>query len=145
MENNSLNASLKLIDDKVKFIGKTGNNAEIMLDYFPPAGNGEGYSPLEMFLLSLTECISIAVLMVLRGKMSKTISAFSANASGVQKENHPRSFSKIDIEFIFESDDLDDESVKKAIDGAEQICAVGAMIKGNVETSFSYIINKKNA
>lgn len=145
MEKDSFKATLKLVDDKVKFIGKAGNNSEITLDYFPPVGNGSGYSPLEMFLLSLTECMSIAVLMVLRGKMKKTIKAFSANASGIQKDEHPKSFSKIEIEFVFESDDLDDESVKNAIFAAEdKICAVGAMIKGNVETSFRHVIKKNS-
>lgn len=144
MENDFFKVSLKLVGDKVKLVGKARDNDEIIMDYFPPLGKGEGYAPLEMFLLSFTECFSMSVLALLTGSMSKTVSAFSANASGIQKEEAPKHFSKINIELIFESDDLDDEIVKKAIAIAEEkVCAVSAMIKGNVETFVRYEIKRK--
>jgi hypothetical protein len=51
---NILNASVELIGGRMKFRGVAGGNPEIITDYIPPMGDGEGYMPLELFLVSLS-------------------------------------------------------------------------------------------
>jgi hypothetical protein len=41
-----IEASVKLIDNKVKFSATAEGNPEIILDYIPPLGSGKGYMPL---------------------------------------------------------------------------------------------------
>ena len=103
------------------------------MDYFPPAGNGEGYTGLEMLLLTLSGCSATAVTVMLR-KMNKTVSDLQVNATGIRQETAPFAFSSITLNFILTSPDSEIEDLEKAIHLAEtSVCPVWAMLRGNVE------------
>lgn len=129
---NVLNASAELINDKMKFKCVSGSNPAVITDYIPPMGDGEGYMPLELFLLSLSTCLGGAVVVLLR-KMQKSIERFSINAEGIRREQHPTSFEKITLHLYVESSNAVKDDIEKALRMAEPICPVLAMIKGNVE------------
>ena len=67
-----LNAAIQLINDNVKFSGIVFEKQAISITYTPPLCNNEGYTSLELLLLSLTSCIGTTMLMFLR-RMGKTI------------------------------------------------------------------------
>jgi putative redox protein len=143
MSKDYLEINLHTVNDKVKFVSNSRNNQEINIDYFPPIGSGEGYTSLELLLISFSSCISTTVLTLLRAKMHKNIAALKTNAKGVVRDEHPKALSHIQIEMIFESQDLEEADVKAALAVSEEkLCPVWAMIKGNVEVSVSYVINK---
>ena len=83
---NVLKVELQLIDEKVKFLAKARTNPELVIDYFPPFGTGEGYTSLELLLASFSSCVSTTVLTILRAKMSKTISVLHVTANGTVRE-----------------------------------------------------------
>jgi putative redox protein len=128
-----VSVKIDLVDEKVRFSGSARDLPAVSADYFPPLGDGQGYTGLELLLLSLAACSATAILPLLR-RMKKTVAAFHVNASGVRRTQHPTSFERIDIEFILTSPDAALADLQKAAQLAEEsICPVWAMLKGNVE------------
>ncbi len=124
---------IDLVDEKVRFSGSARDLPAVSADYFPPLGDGQGYTGLELLLLSLAACSATAIVPLLR-RMKKTVAAFHVNASGVRRTQHPTSFERIDIEFILTSPDAALADLQKAAQLAEEsICPVWAMLKGNVD------------
>jgi putative redox protein len=137
----ALEASVKLINDKLMFSGTVQGNSPIIIDYIPPLGDGSGYTSLELLLLSLTSCLGSAVLTFLR-KMKKEISGCEIRANGIRKEEHPTGFKMIDIEIEIQSEDITGADMAKVIKLSEDTyCPVLSMLKGNVEIDIRYKIN----
>jgi len=136
-----LEVSVNLINDKVQFTGLSRSNPEIVCDYFPPLGDGQGYTGLELLLMSFAVCSATSIVFLLRN-MKKTVSGFKVNAKGIRKEVHPTSFEKIFLEFIVDSPDVNDSDVKRAIRLSEETyCPVWDMIRNNVEILTEYKIS----
>lgn len=136
----SLEANVQLINQKMKFRGSLRGNPPVVMDYVPPFGDGEGYMPMELLLMSLGACSGSSIAVLLR-RMGKTVSALSVRASGVRREQHPTSFETIDLHFTLQSPDAGDEELRKAIALSEQsLCPVWAMLKGNVTITTGFDI-----
>ncbi len=139
---NQLTATALLVNDKVKFSGTCRDNPEIIVDYLKPVGDGEGYTSLELFLVSIATCSGTSVLSLLR-KMGKDISGFQVTASGCRRETHPTYFKNIHLNFEIKSRDVEAEHMDKALKLSEEsICPVWNMVKDNVEVAWSYNIIK---
>jgi putative redox protein len=137
---NQLMVTTDLLNEKVKFKGVSGSNPEIIMDYTPPIGDGEGYTSLELFLLSLATCSGTAITVLLR-KMRKDISGFKIEAKGSRREQHPTYFETIHLVFNLISKDADAEDLEKAIKLSEEsLCPVWNMVKSEVEISYEYHI-----
>ncbi len=135
--------TVKLTNQKVQFTGvsKSNPNQPVTFDYKPPIGDGQGYTGLELLLMSLSGCSATAVVYLLR-KMGKTVSGLEVNAKGVRREQPPIKFEKIFLKFILNSKDAREADIQKAIQLAEQsVCPVWQMIKNNVEVIPEYKIN----
>jgi len=139
---NQLTAVATLIDDKVKFVGVSGDNSEIFIDYPKPIGEGEGYTSLELFLISFATCTGSTVSQMLR-KMHKDVSGLKVTVYGDRRDEHPTYFKKISVQLDLKSKDVDDIYMKKAIKLAEETyCPVWNMVKNNVEIICEYDIVK---
>lgn len=137
-----LEAKLSLINNKLHFIGESGQNEPVHIDYIQPLGDGEGYTSLQLFLLSLGSCAGSSVLTFLR-KMKKNIKECEIKAYGQRRQEHPTCFGKIMIEFIIRSEDVQPADLDKVIALSEETyCPVWAMIKGNVIVETKYTINR---
>ena len=140
MQFEPLAVSVDLVNDNIKFTGSLRDNPPITVDYTPPIGDGEGYTSLELFLISLATCVGSTVLLVLR-KMRKTITGCQVRAHGVRREEHPTCFRTISVELTLNSLDVTESDVQNALRIAEtSLCPVWAMIKNNVEVTASYQI-----
>jgi putative redox protein len=140
----TLTADVTLINDKLHFLGKAGNNEQVHIDYIPPLGDNNGYMSLQLFLVSLASCAGSSVLTFLR-RMKKNIQKCDIKASGVRRLEHPTAFESIILEFIIKSDDVLPADLDKVIALSEETyCPVWAMIKGNVPVKTIYTINKLN-
>ena len=137
-----LKTEIKLVNDKIHFIGKAKDNEPISIDYSSPIGDDLGYTSLELFLLSLSSCVGSSLALLLR-KMGKTISGLEVKAYGVRRNQHPTSFEKITIQIVLTSDDATNQTVDRALAISEDsICPVWAMIKNCVEVVVNYSIVK---
>lgn len=136
----ALEVTVNSTDQKFGYTGIAVPHPPIPIDYIPPFGDGKGYTPLELLLISLGACSSATIGYLLR-KMGKNISGIHVKAKGIRREQHPTSFQKIFLEFTVNSMDAKDADLKKAINLAEEsVCPVWAMVKGNVEVKTDYRI-----
>ena len=133
-------ASITLVNDKLHFKSTVGENEPVSIDYIPPLGDNDGYTSLELFLLSLSSCVGSSVLTFLR-KMRKTITGCVIHSRGFRREEHPTCFKSILLTINLKSTDTTEEDLKKVIKLSEDTyCPVWAMIKGNVEVEIQYNI-----
>jgi len=133
-------ASITLVNDKLHFKSTVGENEPVSIDYIPPLGDNDGYTSLELFLLSLSSCVGSSILTFLR-KMRKTITECVIHSRGLRREEHPTCFKSILLTINLKSTDTTEEDLKKVIKLSEDTyCPVWAMIKGNVEVEIQYNI-----
>lgn len=139
---NHLSATVTLTNEKMQFAASTRTNPIVQMDYFPPLGDGEGYTGLEMLLMSLAGCSASSIVPLLR-RMRKTVAGFIVNASGDRREQHPTSFHTIVMEYVVTSPDIEEEDMQKAIHMSEETyCPVWAMLKGNVNITTTFRIER---
>lgn len=130
-----LDVTVNLLNDKVQFSGVLRDNTPVTIDYIPPFGDGDGYTSLELFLMSLSTCVGSAVLIVLR-KMRKTITACQVTAHGIRRSEHPTGFSHITLEVTLQSPDVSEADLQRTVQMADaSLCPVWGMINGNVEVT----------
>lgn len=138
--NEQLEISLELVNDKIQFSGKARDNEPVLMDYFPPLGEGKGYTGLELLLVSFAGCSSTAIVYLLR-KLGKTVNGLKVSSKGERLEKPPMAFKKIWIEYTVASNDVTEADMEKAIKLSEEsVCPVWAMVKGNVEIDATFKI-----
>ena len=141
MSANYLEASVNLINQKAKFECVVEGKEPVIVDYIPPLGDGEGYTSLELFLLSLASCFGSTVKFLIQGHLKKQVEGIRVNASGTRRNEHPTAFESIKLELILKAADIEPQALEKTIQAAkDSICPVWAMIKGNVEVVTEYRI-----
>jgi putative redox protein len=140
--NDKFEVNLELRNDKLLFQGNARENHEVSMDYFPPLGDGLGYTGLELLLMSFAGCSSTSIIFLLR-KMGKNIKSMRVNASGIKREELPKAFKEIHITYSLVSDNTVESDVQKTIKLSEEsVCPVWSMIKGNVDVFTNVNISK---
>ena len=135
-----LEVTVRSTNERLGYVGGLRSLHPIDIDYVPPLGDGRGYTPLEMLLMSLAACSGGTIGLLLR-KMGKTVSDIAVKAQGNRREQHPTSFRDIRLEFTVTSGDVRDADMQKVIKLAEEsVCPVWAMVKGNAEITTAYRI-----
>lgn len=139
--NNRLSVSVNRIDEKIKFEGVTRENPPIIVDYPEPYGSGQGYTSLELLLISLCTCSASSIILILK-KMQKNVIDFKVTATGERRTEHPTGFKHIKLSFIVKSDNIENEDIQKAIKISEDsLCPVWNMLKNSVEIECDFLIN----
>jgi len=93
-------------------------------------GADSGPRPMEMLLAALGGCSGIDVVMILN-KMRVEIEGFSVRIHGVRRDEHPRIFTDIDVEYVFRGRQLEEkrEQLEKAARlSFEKYCSVAGML-----------------
>lgn len=140
METPQLETNVSMVNGRLKFSGQCGQNPPVPIDYTPPLGDGEGYTSLELLLMSLSSCAASSVAALLR-KMGKQVTGVDVNARGNRRTQHPTCFETISLEFVLKSPDAQAGDVEKAIRLSEEsFCPVWAMLKNNVDVYTEYKI-----
>ena len=75
-----LEVTVNLSNQKVQFTGVSRSNPPITFDYDPPLGDGQGYTGLEMLLMSLAACSGTSIVALLRN-----ISIFKKQSNYLRK------------------------------------------------------------
>ena len=143
MNEHKTEIELNLINDKVKFWGKSGENQDIAIDYIPPLGDGEGYTALELFLISFASCLSTTLLALIKKGKKKNIISMKVNGYGERREEHPKNFSNIYFKYHIVSNDLIESELRELLILAEtKYCPVWSMVNENIKTNVEFIIEK---
>ena len=117
---------------KLHFVGRAEFDHDVPVDHAPPLGDGHGISPMEVLLISLAGCSGQTVASLLE-KMHQDVRSFSVTATGAKRDDHPRVFTEIRLEFRVGGNALERDKVDKAVRLTEErYCPVWAMLKGNV-------------
>jgi putative redox protein len=135
-----LTTTIKLVNDKLNFSGIVEGNSPISIDYIPPLGDNLGYTSLELLLLSLSSCVSTALLVFLR-RQGKNIGDFSIKSQGTRRSIHPTTFEEIHLFIDIKSSDLTSAEFEKALKMVEGVCPVWFMIKESTNVVFHHQID----
>ena len=143
MSEEMLSTKLILVDGQMRFDATARDNPSISVDYFPPLGTEQGYTSLELLLISLASCTASTVMSLLRHRMRREVTGFEATCSGVLRQEHPKTFTRIDLDMTIVSPEATEAEVERALKSAEdKVCPVWALIKGNVEVVTTFTIKR---
>jgi putative redox protein len=115
---------------RMTFIGKAGTNHLVPMDTSPEFdGDDSATKPLELLLISLGGCTGMDIVPLFR-KMRQDVTAVELNITAERSEEHPRIYTRIDLEYVVTGKALEEKKVKRAIElSQEKYCSVSAMLK----------------
>ncbi len=95
-------------------------------------------SPMELLLLALGSCTGVDVVSVLRKKREQ-VTAYRVEVSGQRREEHPRSYKRLEVHHIVTGRNISEQSVAKAIKlSEEKYCSVAATLRPAAEIVSSF-------
>ena len=102
-----------------------------------------GTSPMELLLEAVAGCSSIDVLLILEEKGRAVVTGYKVIASGrrVPPPATLRPFEAINLHFIIDTDASASKVIRAIELSLEKYCSVAAMLKGNVELTYSLTLN----
>ena len=123
------------------FAGKADSGHWVMMDTKTEVGgHAAGTTPKELVLMGLAGCTSMDVIPILKKKRSPVV-GYECNVKGVEREEHPKIFTEIHIEYVFYGDGIKPEDVERAIDLSQtKYCGVSAQLSASAKLTHSYRI-----
>jgi len=127
---------VNFIDDyEYEGINSSGN--KVAIDMYPKEQK-KAMSPTELLLTSTASCAMVDIVLMLK-KRKKTIESFRAETVGNRREEHPRSFIDIHINFIVVSPDVKDEEMRKVVDlSVDKYCSVADTVKHGTKLTHGF-------
>ena len=131
-------------EDGMRFGGAAESGGTLTLDARPEhGGTGQGPSPMETVLLALAGCTGMDVVSVL-GKMRAPLAGLEIRVSGDRREEHPRIFTRIRLEYVFRGKDLKPEQAGRAVElSQEKYCSVSAVLRASAELTYTWRITSE--
>jgi putative redox protein len=127
----------------ITFVGKSKSNHWVNIDGPEEFGGSYGgNSPKELLLLSLAGCTASDVASILK-KKRVNYNDFEINVTAEVMEEHPKVFTKINLEYVIYGANVQSRDVERAIELSQSTyCSVTAMLKKVVEISHTYRIEE---
>jgi putative redox protein len=132
-------ATILLEGDGLRFVALAGSGHTIVLD----SGTGDtGMRPAELIPVALAGCTAMDVISILR-KKRQPVTHYEVRASGLQQDDHPYAFTRIDVVHVVEGPRIDDAAVRRAIElSATKYCSVGGTLAAGItEIHQAYLIH----
>ncbi len=118
-------ATLSLEGGDLRFVAHSGSGHQLILD---DSRGDSAMRPSELIPIAVAGCTAMDVISILR-KKRQAVSSYRVRASGVQQDEHPNAFTRIDIVHVVEGEAIDLDAVRRAIElSATKYCAVGATL-----------------
>jgi len=128
-------------DSGLKFEAKL-NDRKIQLNSADQMDSA--FTPMELFLVSLAGCTAMDVQYVLE-RQRHELEYFKITANGKRRDEDPRSYESIDLEYVVKGKNVRKEVVERAIRlSQEKYCSVRAMVKDSVKLNITYRISDGN-
>ena len=123
------------------FSAKSGSGHWITVDTKAEVGGHDGaVTPKELILIGLAGCTSMDVIPILKKKRSP-VAGYECNVKGVEREENPKIFTEIHIEYVFYGDGIKKEDVERAIElSTTKYCSVSAQLSASAAITHSYRI-----
>ncbi|GAB6282136.1 MAG: OsmC family protein [Ignavibacterium sp.] len=128
----------------ITFAGKTDSNHWVVMDGPEEfGGSNAGIRPKELLLIGLGGCTGSDVISILQKKRTD-IKDFEINITSEVADEHPQIYTKIHIEYVFYSKDLNVKDLERAIELSQtKYCSVTKMLEKSAEVTHSYLIKEK--
>ncbi len=122
---------------KMMFMGESGGHT-VTLDYIPPYGDGAGFMPMQLYLVSLAACLG-STLRHLAGERGKTITGIDVDVRGTRRDRPPTGFGAIDFAIRVVSPDIGGEELRELGELAEKkYCPLTTMLRDDVAVTMSF-------
>ena len=131
--------------DGLTFIAKGESNHYLVLDTNPAVGGSDAASqPMELMLISLGGCTGMDVVSILK-KKRVDFDSLEINVDAERATEHPKVFTKIDVEFVVRGDNIPAEAVERSIFlSAAKYCPASAMLRKTAKIEYRYKILDKD-
>lgn len=97
-------------------------------------------SPMELLLLALGSCTGVDVVSILR-KKRQSVTGYRVEVRGQRREDHPRSYKRMEVHHIVTGRKISERSVAQAIElSAQKYCSVAATLRPTAEIVSSFEI-----
>jgi putative redox protein len=102
-------------------------------------------TPMELLLIALGSCTAVDVISILRKKREQVLD-YRVEVTGTRRDEHPRSYSRMEVKHILRGRGLSEKAVAAAIELSEtKYCSVAATLRPTVEIVSSYEIIEAGA
>lgn len=120
------------------FIGITPSNHAMTID--TDSERASAPSPMELLLIALGSCTAIDVIGILN-KKRQNVEEYKVEVRGQRRDQHPRSYSRMEVRHILKGRNISEKSVAQAIElSATKYCSVAATLKPTAEIFSSFEI-----
>lgn len=126
----------------LQFDVETGSGHHFLVD---DSVGKTGPKPIELLAAALAGCTAFDVITILRNKKHKTVTRYEVTVEAEQRPTPPQVFTEVRVHHGIFGSDIDDESVKDAIQLSEsKYCSVEAMIRqSGAEVTTTYSITPR--
>jgi len=124
---------------KRHFVGTDQSGHGVVMDAKPEhGGEGLGIRPVELVLQGLAGCTAMDVVSLLE-KKRQDVRGVEVNVTGVQREEYPKIYTDITVEYVVSGFDVAESAVARAIELSEdKYCSVKGMLGEGVKITSSY-------
>ncbi|MDD4100008.1 MAG: OsmC family protein [Candidatus Cloacimonetes bacterium] len=106
-------------------------------------GDDAGPRPKAMLLASLMGCSGMDIVSILK-KMKVENYSFEMKADGDTADDHPKVYTRIDLEFRFTGESLPADKIQKAVNlSTQKYCGVNAMLNKTASIGVKIFINEQ--
>ncbi|RPI30081.1 MAG: OsmC family peroxiredoxin [Chloroflexota bacterium] len=126
---------------RLSFEGVSDSGFTLPLGSDPSVGgDNDGFRPMELMAIGLAGCTAMDVISILQKKQQE-VTGFEVRAHIQRSHEHPKVFTHVIIEYIFEGNHIDPEAVERAIELSEnKYCPAQAMMAKAVTIEHRYEI-----
>lgn len=126
---------------RMSFDGSADSGFSIPLGTEPEVGgDNDGFRPMELIAVGLAGCTAMDVISIL-GKKKQKVSEFEVLVHAERVAEHPRVFSKIEVEYLVTGEEIDPAAVERAVELSEtRYCPAQAMLSKAVSMSYKITI-----
>ena len=120
------------------FIGISPSGHAITLD--TKHDRASAPTPMELLLIALGSCTAVDVIGILQ-KKRETVTDYRVEVRGERRDDHPRSYKRMEVRHIVRGKNIAETSVAQAIELSEtKYCSVAATLRPTAEIVSSYEI-----
>ena len=125
-----------------QFVASGSGGHSIVLDAPGGRATWQGFKPSELLLAALAGCTAVDVIDILRKKRQR-VSGLRVSVRGEQREEYPRAFERIAVQYEVRGQDITPAAVERAISlSEEKYCSVSATLRGVAEITTSFTIGE---
>lgn len=120
----------------LQFIARANNGPAVVID---SSDGGSGASPMELVLIGVAGCTAIDVAMIMQKKRADIVD-FKVNISGERAEDHPKRYTRIQVEYVLYGRGIKPNAVEQAIELSEtKYCSASASLNAQIDSTYRIV------